>query len=261
MRVLRIYFSFKAQYLKTAMEYKLNFWLMIISGVLMRTLMLAVPYVLFRNMPTIAGFSEGEVYLMAALMFISEGMCNVFFDGIWYIQGMVFGGEFDNVLIRPVSPLFQVLSRELGLHGIGIIVLGIVSIVLSANSMGWLSLGNILLCILFVLCGTVIRASTYLLYSCIIFWQPTGTRSSFTYTAYGIGEYARYPLDIYPGWVRFILLTIIPFGFIGYVPVLLMRGEQVALWAVLLAAMAVVLPLLARQVFYRGIRKYESMGM
>lgn len=259
--MLRIYFRFKSQYLKTAMEYRLNFWMMVFSGLLMRTLIMAVPYVLFRNIPVIAGFAEAEVYLILSFMFISEGFCNVFLDGIWYITGLVFTGQFDVMLSRPVSPLFQILSYEIGLHGLGVLVLGFSLMVFSLISLGWLSVGSLLLCLLFAACGIIVRASTSLISCCGIFWFNLGSHANLPYAAHSIGEYARYPISVYPLWMRIILLFVIPFGFIGYVPVLLLRGQQPFLWGPLLGIVTAGIALLARTVFYRGTRKYESVGM
>lgn len=260
---LRVYFTFKAQYLKTAMEYKLNFWMMVIAGVVMRTLMLGVAYVLFRNVSTIAGFQEGEVYLIIAFMTISEGLCELLFDGIWFIPGLVANGELDVMLVRPISPLYQILSYEIGLQGVGVLAMGLISLVLAINSLGWLSPGRVLLCLLFIVCGMVLRMSTYLISNCYVFWLDpgSGSRSNLPFMINSIGEYARYPVNVYPAWMQVVLLFVIPFGFIGYVPVLLLRGEQVFLFGTLLAVMTTGYFLLARRVFYKGIGRYESMGM
>jgi ABC-type uncharacterized transport system permease subunit len=62
-------------------------------------------------------------------------------------------------------------------------------------------------------------------------------------------------------WVRMILHFIIPFTSIGYIPVLLLRGENQLLNLLLIICISAAFFALARWVFYRSIRKYESMGM
>lgn len=259
--MLRIYLMLKNQYLKTAMEYPFNFWMMFIGGVLMRTLMMGVAFVLFRNVNAIGGFREGEVYLMMALMFISEGMCNLLFDGIWHVPALVFKGEFDVMLCRPVSPLYQVLSYEIGLQGVGVLTMGVVSLVLSVRSLGWLTPINGMLLLTFIVTGMMLRMSTYLIGVVgAFFWDMGGTNSD-AFLLYSVGEYAKYPLGIYPGWLKGVLLSVIPFGFIGYVPVLVLRGERAGLLMAALVAVTAVYFALARALFYRGVRSYESMGM
>jgi ABC-2 type transport system permease protein len=259
--MLRIYFMIKGQYLKTAMEYTFNFWMMVIAGIVMRTLMMGVAFVLFSNVPDIAGWSLGEVYLIMAFMFISEGLCNLFFDGIWSLPSLVFNGQFDVFLSRPVSPLYQVLSYDIGLQGIGVLTLGVISLVLSIQYLGWLNISSLLLCTIFIICGTVLRLSVYIISSCYVFGSNTGGNTNFPYMIYSIGEYAKYPCNIYPIWMQLILLFIIPFAFIGYIPAIILRGEHVLELTILLAGVSAVFLALARWVFYKGIKKYESIGM
>lgn len=259
--MLKIYFMLKVQYLKTEMEYTFNFWMMVFSGVLMRGLMMAVPFVIFRNIPTIAGWTEPAVYLMMAFLFISEGLCNLLFDGIWHLPGMVFHGTLDLTLSRPFSPLFEILSYAVGLQGIGGTALGIFSMVWALSAMHLLSLVTILQCLFFIICGAVIRMSVYLFSNSLVFWFDAGSSSNLPFTMMSIGEYAKYPVDIYPKWMQAILLVLIPFGFIGFVPALILRGDHIFLLTLLLALVSAVFFLLARTVFYRGIKHYESMGM
>ena len=259
--MLKIYFKMKEQYIKTEMEYTFNFWMMLFSGVLMRGLMLAIPYVIFRNIPDIAGWQESEVYLIMALMFLSEGFCNIFFDGIWGIPSKVFRGEFDIYLSRPISPLFQVLADALGVHGLGVTGIGFISMILALRNMHNFTIQLLLLCIVFIICGTVIRMSVYLITNSFVFWFESGGGSNIPFTVYSIGEYAKYPVNIYPVWMQIILLYIIPFGFIGFAPVQILRGEQVLFYSLGLVGISVVFLLLARLVFYKGITRYESMGM
>ena len=93
--MIRIFLSMKAQYIKTEMEYAANFWMMLLSGVLSRVVSMAAPFVIYSNIPDIAGWQKDEIYLILSFLFIAEGLCSVLFEGIWQMPGMVFAGEFD----------------------------------------------------------------------------------------------------------------------------------------------------------------------
>lgn len=258
--MLKIFFQFKAQYIKTQMEYTANFWMMVFSGILMRTLMTGVVFVLFRNIPDIAGWREGELYLILGFMCASEGMTSIFVDGIWHLPALVFQGGLDVMLVRPISPLFQILSYEIGLQGIGVVIMGILNIGMGLASLGRLDIFSILLCALFVLLGTVLRLSYNLIAASAVFWA-NGARTNATFLVYSVGEYAKYPVSIYPGWMQFILMAVIPAGFVGFVPALILRGDHAVPYMAALLAVTGAYFLISRTVFYRGIRKYESMGM
>jgi ABC-type uncharacterized transport system, permease component len=259
--VIKIYLKMKEQYIKTEMEYTFNFWMMLISGVLTRLLAMAVPFVIYGSLPDIAGWKENEIYLIMALLSVSDGACSVFFEGIWRIPEMVFHGELDNVLARPISPLFQILSYGLGLQGLAVLSFGIVMMFVCIASLGRFNPGTLALCALFVVCGTAICMSIYLIGNSLAFWFDTGGRTTLPYAIVKLGDYAKYPAGIYPLFVRFILMFLIPFSFIGEIPVRILRGESTLMYGAGLVAVSAVFVAASRAFFYRGIRKYESMGM
>ena len=259
--MLKIFFLFKSQYLKTAMEYTFNFWMMFFAGVVVRTMMLAIPYVLFRNMSSIAGWHEMEIYFIMALVFISEGFSNLFFDGVWEVPAMVFRGEFDAILSRPISPLYQVIARGFGLQGIGVMTTGILILIISMYTLNWLTPVKILICILLIACGAVLRMSINLISACHMFWLNAGPGSNVMFMTHSMGEYAKYPLDIYPMWLKVIMLTILPYGVIGFIPALIFRSSNVILLSLAMLAFTALFFMFARLIFYKSINKYESVGM
>ncbi len=259
--MFKIYFTLQTQYLKTEMGYTANFWMMMFSGVITRVALIAIPFVIFQNVPDVVGWSQAEVYFIIAFAFLSEGVCNIWFNGIWGLPSLVFNGKLDTFLCRPCSPLLQVLSSGMGLQGISILVMGVSTLVLSLINLEMLNFGVILLCLLFIICGTAIRLSVYIITICLIFFFDFGGRNDVPYIAGGIGDYANYPVSIYPSWMQFILLFIIPFGFIGYVPALILRGENAVVLTSVLILVTILLSVLAVLFFNKGIQKYESMGM
>lgn len=262
--MLKIFLEMKAQYIKTEMEYTANFWMMLLSGVLTRVVSMAAPFVIYSNIPDIAGWRKDEIYLILSFLFIAEGLCSVLFEGIWQMPGMVFDGKFDCILTRPVSPLFQVLSYGMGLQGISVFLVGLISLPVFLLRLGLCDLRGVGLSLFFILSGTLLCMSIYLMGNCVVFWFDAGGRTTLPYTMSQIGQYARYPLEIYPGIMRFMLLFLVPYGFICVVPVEILRGgTDSAAWMGCLAVAGISIGffLLARSVFYRGIRKYESVGM
>ena len=69
--------------------------------------------------------------------------------------------------------------------------------------------------------------------------------------------FALYPNTIFQGAVKFILLLIIPAGFVGAIPVQLVN-EFSWLRLGVLAGGALTVTILSIVVFYAGLRRYES---
>ena len=69
--------------------------------------------------------------------------------------------------------------------------------------------------------------------------------------------FSLYPRPLFSGALKFVLFTILPAGFIGFLPVELLRDFT---WLGLGAAVggAVIYSVLAALVFAAGLRRYES---
>ena len=258
--MLKQFLRLKIQYIKTEMEYKFNFFMMIISGIILRLLLLIVPYIIYRNIDSINGWSEDEVYLLLIFLFITEGICNIFFEGVWEIPSFIFWGELDLILLRPLSPLIQVLSRGVGLQGIGVLAFGIGSLFWTLNRLEKINAIDILIFVAFIVGGTIIRLSVYLISNSVAFWINSSGSTDIPMVIGSIGEYTKYPVDIYPKWLQFILFFAIPYAFIGYVPVQIYRTGNTLHYLILFAIVSAVFFIAAVKIFYMGIKRYESPG-
>jgi ABC-2 type transport system permease protein len=70
-------------------------------------------------------------------------------------------------------------------------------------------------------------------------------------------SFSTYPMDIFNGAVRVLLFTIIPAGFISFIPLQLLRQFT---WAFMgaLTGFTIVFVALAMGLFELGLRRYES---
>lgn len=259
--MINIFFKMKEQYIKTEMEYAFNFWVMIISGIFTKTITFAVPFVMYNNIPDIGGWSRDEIYLIMSFFCITEGLCSILFQGIWNLPQMIFDGQFDVVLSRPISPMLQVLSYEIGLQGIGDLIFGIISLNICLYSLHLFSFITIIICLFLIICGTIICLSIYIFTNSLVFWYDTGGRTMIAYTVSNIGQYAKYPVTIYPKVIQILLLFIIPYGFIGMVPVMILRGEHKISYSLTMIGISLFFFWFSKHIFNRGIRRYESIGM
>lgn len=80
----------------------------------------------------------------------------------------------------------------------------------------------------------------------------------FTWVFNGILQLARYPLSMYPGWLRFILTWIVPVGIITTFPAQALTGELTVKVVILGIGLAVSLVILASCLFRRALRHYSS---
>lgn len=70
-------------------------------------------------------------------------------------------------------------------------------------------------------------------------------------------SFSLYPESIFSATTRLVLYTVIPAGFVSYLPVRILQ-EFTLVHVSLLLVFALGLSILARFVFYRGLKRYES---
>lgn len=255
--MIKSYFTIKIQYLKTALEFPLNFWLMVLSGFVIRYIFYIVIYILYSNVLIIPGWSQYDLYLVLAFMFITEGLCNLLFDGVWKIPSFIFEGKLDTYITRPASIIFQILASDIGLQGIGILGVGVLLFVKSAIHFE-VNIFFVFFSIVAIICGTMIRLSVNLTYNSLAFWFHSPS-INVGHIVNSIGDFSKYPLKVYPKWIQLMLVTIIPYAWFTTLTVDALKKDFNIYWIILVVFTCAAL-FFACRIFYSGLRKYESVG-
>ena len=229
-RTIYIYFRCLSQQVKSILAYEADFWILVLSAVVVQFVGFAFIWTVFQQIPTINGWSLWEVVTMYALIFLTEGVGSLFFEGTWMLGWTIWHGDFDIMLIRPVSPILLTLSQKVGMNGVGNIATG--TVLLSINL------------------ATAASA----------FW----TRNPFSAVpmfAHQMGDFAKYPLTIYSLAVQVAIVVAVPFAFVSFFPTAVAFGEDpFALPGLFTPLVAAYCAFMAVAVFKVGMRRYESVG-
>lgn len=237
--------------------YRSNFMALVAVDLIWFALEYTLFYVLYENTPTLAGWTREQVYFFLGVFFASDALFTIFFQkSFWTFSDLVNHGELDILLTRPVPALFLALTRWFNLTGIINVVLGVALVVRFSGPAGfeggwrWLALGGWLLFGLFS--ALLLRFA----FSVTVFWLERSWAVSRLY--YQFFHFASKPDALYPSWIRYALLTVLPFAFIGSVPSRallqgLHPGEIIGILAVL-AGFLVMDGLLWRA----GLKRYQS---
>jgi ABC-2 type transport system permease protein len=68
----------------------------------------------------------------------------------------------------------------------------------------------------------------------------------------------RYPITVYPWWLRIVVTFIVPIGLATTIPVQALRGELELQQVILYLAISMLTLLVASQVWRIGIKRYSS---
>jgi ABC-2 type transport system permease protein len=260
-RLVYIYFRCLGQQMKAILAYEADFTILMFSAVLVQIIGFAFIWAIFQRIPSVNGWTFWQVVMMYALIYVTEGVGSLFFEGTWRVSELVYTGKFDQVLLRPVSPIVQVLAGAVGFNGLGNIVTGMILIGISmANSPIEWTPGRLLMFAILLVSASTIRVAINLGSAASAFWirSPWSMIPVFVHQ---LGDFAKYPITIYSLGVQALIVVAVPFAFISFFPTAYVFGvEAWSLAALLTPLVAIYCLFMAVALFRIGLRRYESTG-
>ncbi|MDM5337692.1 ABC-2 family transporter protein [Fictibacillus enclensis] len=259
---MKLYIKLVSASIRSRMQYKMNFVFSMVSyGIVMMIDFLMLAAILNR-FNEVKGWNLYEVGILYGISSVSLSLYRTVAPEIHEFEKYMIEGEFDSLLIRPVSPLVLLLSKNLDLSRIGGALQGMIIIALSLYHVSHTHSITLLLIYLPVIlvCGWVISFSLALVTATIAFWTQR-IKDFQTFTLYAPFNAANYPMNIYPGWLKFIFFTVIPVAFINYVPMLFLLNKSGNIYYLLLPVLVALLFFYLALAFWNfGIRFYHSTG-
>ncbi len=258
----RIYARLQALHLRTFLEYEADFWIGILGTVLTHGAGIVFLWAFFSRVPTVGGWTAWQIAFLYALSIIPRGLVEVLCDGQWQLRALVNTGEFDRLLLRPLSPALQVVAQEASIHGFGSILLG--AIVLARASVALhLAWDPARAAYLLAVLGSsvVMIGALNLATNCVAFWEPSAT-GTFPFLVQNVLELAKFPLTLYGRLVQVLLTWALPFAFVSYYPglVLLGRPSPMPALGVLAPLSGPAVAIVASLVWRRGVARYQGAG-
>ena len=256
-RLLALYF---AQYAKARLAYRADFATAVLASFLGTAASFSVVLLLFSRFPHLAGWTFPEIVFLYGFSLLPYGLFGVLSLNLWeFADRYLVEGRFDRILLRPVSPLFQVLFESFRLESLQEVATGTVAIVWALSRLPDVSPLGLALLPLWAVFGAVIYVSVFGLLTATSFWIED--RVGLAPPVFNLMSFGRYPITIYDLKVKVLLSTVIPFAFASFYPtaLALKRGDFLPFfWSVPLVA--VVFALLNRALWRKGIAKYGSTG-
>ena len=259
---LRIYFKLQLMQIRSTVEYAADFWIGIIGAMMLQVSGLVFISALFTQIPEVAGWSVWNIVVLYGLAMIPTGLRELFCDGFWMLRSRVNTGEFDRVLLRPVSPALQSATALSSIHGVGGVALGITLLVLglsrSEAAFHWWTLPYL---VTVIICSTVLVGAISMLINLTGFWEPSAQSALPTMLAQFI-DFAKFPIDIYNNAIRGVITILLPYAFISYFPGLLLLDRDTNWkWLGLATPLAMLwMVLITRFVWSKALNRYQGVG-
>ena len=261
---LRHYGLFVSMGFKSRAEYNADFLVLVAGVTVLNAVDLALLGVLLTTFEALGGWSVWEVAFLYSMYLAALGVENTLMLHLTDIDQHIQDGTLDQMLVRPASPLVQMLGKDISHKDVAHIILGSAGLVISVHHLDvtfgvgeWLAVAG------FVLCGAAVLAGVVLGLASLAFWT---TRSrAFLYGTGEIQEVVQhYPAHVFGPWFLALVTFVLPFAAINFYPAaaLLSKGDAglLGLAAVIPPAAAVATVVAGSAVWRRGITAYQSTG-
>ena len=265
MRTLTITLSLWAASIRSELQYRTNFMILVVMGLVYQGTGFAFIWVVLSRFQAVGGWTLGDVAFLYGLRLITHALSLVVSGNIRRLDREIRHGEFDRYLLRPLAPLWQLVSQGVQVNAFGDL-LGGAALFLAANrlvAIHW-TLPAVLYLALAIMGGALIELGLDLLIATLALRLLTTDSLLFVLDTF-FSDFGNYPLNIFGGTVQLLLTFGLPLAFMAYFPatVLLGRTGELSLPPVFAYAApfaGVGWTALAVWVFRHELRFYQSSG-
>ncbi|MBS2967985.1 ABC-2 family transporter protein [Metabacillus sp. KIGAM252] len=260
MYYVSMFIQYAGQYMKTRLQYRADVLVEIFSDFLFQAVNLIFILVVFGHTQSLSGWNQNEIIFIYGFFLIPFAIFGAFFN-IWdFNERYIVKGEMDRILTRPIHSLFQITLERMELESLFGAVTGFAVMMYAGSQLDlpfyW---HDPLVFILFTVGGVLVYAGIFIMIASISFYSDS--RTSIMPMMYNIGNYGRYPVDIYNKAIRFVLTWILPFAFVGMYPAAyFLRKEEWYTYAFLTPVVGVAFFLIAVFVWNQGVKQYRGAG-
>ncbi|HEU5100365.1 MAG TPA: ABC-2 family transporter protein [Roseiflexaceae bacterium] len=265
MATIGIAFSMWAASVRSELQYRANFIIMVLMGIVYQCTGFVFIWVVLSRFQAVAGWTLGEVAFLYGLRLVMHALNGAITGGLYSLEWKVRQGEFDRYLVRPVPPLLQLLCERVHISVLGDL-LGGLALFAAASSLvaiDWTPLALVYLA-LALIGGALVELAMRLLVSALAFRFLSGNAlMGLLDTVFS--NFSNYPLKIFGSTLEFLLTFGIPLAFMAYFPAAVLLGRTGELQVSPLFAYAAPLAglawlLAALWIFHYAMRAYQSAG-
>ncbi len=238
--------------LQAVMEYRVNFLIQAFGMMLNNAAFALFWGVLIERTGGIGGYGFSDIMFIWALVSSSFGLAHILFGNIRSLGRIVQKGELDLYLLQPKDVFLNLLASRTIVSAWGDFIYGFIVLCFLPG----LSLGRLAIFSSFVCSGGLIFAATFAAAESLTFFMGNSSAISSAIAEFML-SFSLYPETVFDRGMRWVFYSILPSGFIAFVPLAVFKGLNWAMmplvWIVALAYVAA-----SYSLFRLGLKRYES---
>ncbi len=240
------------------LAYRVNFYIQLFQTLVELATALAGLAVIFTYTDSLHGWTPDEMLALVGVYFMAGGLIGLVIEpSLEQFITAVRDGSLDFTLTKPEDSQLLVSVQTVNIWKVIDIVMGAAVLITALVRLGEkIGVGQAATFGLMALAGLIIIYSFWLILATLAFWFVRVENILVIFQS--MYEAGRWPISLYPGWLRFALTFIVPVAFATTMPAEALTGRLGPSTLLETLALAAALFVIARIVWSVGIRHYAG---
>ncbi len=258
MNTLRLLYVFFRVSVLNETAYRVNFFLQLLQSLLELGTALAGLAVIFSYTQALGGWNPNEMLALVGVYFLVGGIISLVIQpGMSALINSVRDGTLDFTLTKPEDAQLLVSIQRVAIWSLLDLLMGTGVLAAALIRLGkTIGAGEAAAFIGMLLAGAVIVYSFWLILASLSFWLVRVENLLEIFQS--MYQAGRWPVSLYPGWLRFGLTFIVPVAFATSIPAEALTGRLGGTTLLEAVGLAILLAVVARLVWRLGLRHYSG---
>jgi ABC-2 type transport system permease protein len=257
-RYLRMFRAFASTEFQFEMEYRANMYLSIFEMLLVIGTSIGAVLIMFGHTTTMNGWTLPQMIVLLGVYYVIQGGVSLLFSPSFErLMEHVRVGTLDFHLLKPVNTQFLVSTRHLKVIRGADLLLGLIVVIVGLVQVGeQVGIAQALMFGLSLVFGWTLVYSLLLGLVTLSFWFVRVENLLAIFWAFT--EAGRFPVDVYPLWLRVSLSTVVPIGIAVTAPANVIAGRMDWVAVAALGAGTVLTVGIASALWRWGLKSYTG---
>jgi ABC-2 type transport system permease protein len=258
LRPVRVSWEFLRIGVMNELQYRANFFVALFQSVLALGVGLVVLSLVFSHTQELKGWTHSELLCVLGIQIAMGGLIRATIQpNMLRVTDEIRDGKLDYALTKPEDSQVLVSVREVQLWQFVDVITGSIVVGVGISRLETsVSVSDALGFVVLLFLGSVMLYCVWLVLATGAFWLVRMWYLSELFE--GVYQTGRFPIGIYPGWLRYSMTFLVPIGFAVTVPAQAVTSRLSWQTVVTAVVFAVVLFAFARWFWRFGLRHYSG---
>jgi ABC-2 type transport system permease protein len=240
------------------LQYRVNFFLQLFQSVLAIGTGLVSLWLIFSHTSSLHGWNPAQLLIVMGVFTLMGGVIQTTIQpNMTQLIEDVQQGTFDYVLTKPADAQVLASVRRVEIWQSVDVLTGVIIVLIGVLRLqSQVGIGRAVTFLLMLVVGVLLIYCFWMILTTLAFWVTSMWHLVELFA--GVYNAGRYPVGIYPGWLRYGLTVVVPVAFAVTVPSEALTGRLDTKTVLGAVALALVLVTITRVFWSFGLRRYSG---